>query len=125
MKPFVLGKHDWDKGKVTRRVYQRSYEVQSHGTTYRCNRQHLVKSRPLHTQHETAKQTVPEPLPQAKQTVPDPLPQAQQSHDAGLLTTQAINSQTGHLEAKQSSPVRTRLGRVIKEPVRLQDYDKT
>ena len=79
MKPFVLGKHDWDKGKVTRRLDERSNEFQSHGATCRRNGQHLVKSPPAHTQHEVAKQTVLEPLPQAKQTVPDPLPQAQQS----------------------------------------------
>ena len=45
--------------------------------------------------------------------------------DARLLSTKAMNSETGRLEAKQSSPVRTRPGRVIKEPVRFQDYVKT
>ena len=114
MKPFVLGKHDWDKGKVTKRLDERSYEIQSHGSTYRRNRQHLVKSPPV---------PVPDTLP-----APDPLPGPQQSPDTGLLNTQAANSQKGHLEAKstkQSSPVRTRSGRVIKEPVRFQDYVKT
>ena len=93
IKSLALGKHDWDRRKVTRRLDQRSYEVQSHRTTYRHNRHQLVKSPPAHTQHEIAKQ--------------------------------AMNSQTGHLEAKKSSPVRTRSGRVIKEPVRFQDYVKT
>ena len=114
MKPFVLGKHDWDKGKVTKRLDERSYEIQSHRSTYRRNRQHLVKSPPV---------PVPDTLP-----APDPLPGPQQSPDTGLLNTQAANSQKGHLEAKstkQSSPVRTRSGRVIKEPVRFQDYVKT
>ena len=114
MKPFVLGKHDWDKGKVTKRLDERSYEIQSHGSTYRRNRQHLVKSPPV---------PVPDTLP-----APDPLPGPQQSPDTGLLNTQAVNSPKVHLEAKstkQSSPVRTRSGRVIKEPVRFQDYVKT
>ena len=45
--------------------------------------------------------------------------------DARLLSTKSMNSDTGRLEAKQSSPVRTRPGRVIKEPVRFQDSVKT
>ena len=45
--------------------------------------------------------------------------------DARLLSTKVMNSDTGRLEAKQSSPVRPRPGRVIKEPVRFQDYVKT
>ena len=42
MRPFVLGQHTWKK--VTRRLVERSYEVQASGTTYRRNRQHLVKT---------------------------------------------------------------------------------
>ena len=68
IKSFSLGKYDWDRRKMTRRLDQRSYEVQSHGTTYRHNRQQLVKSPPAHTQHEIAKQTVPDPLPEAQQS---------------------------------------------------------
>ena len=109
MKPFVLGKHDWNKGKVIRRLDQRSYEIQSHGSTYRRNRQHLVKSPPTPTQLETTKDPAPVPLPGSQ---PNP-------------NTPVANSQKGHPEikpAKQASPVRTRSGRVIKEPVRFQDY---
>lgn len=109
----MLGKHDWDKGKVTRRLDQRSYEFQFQGTTYRRNRQHLVKSPPAHTQHEAA-----------KQTVPDPLPQAQQSRRRQIANHKNYEQRYRLLEAKQSSPVRTRTGRVIKEPVRFQDYFK-
>lgn len=112
IKSFALGKHDWDKEKVTRRLDQRSYELQSHENIYRRNRQHLVKSPPVHTQHEIAKQQY-----QTHYLKPN-------NHDtgSGLLTTQSVNSQTSHLEAKQSSPLCTRSGRVIKEPVRFQDY---
>ena len=44
MKPFALGQKSWDKAEVTRRLDERSYEVQSAGTTFRRNRQHLVKT---------------------------------------------------------------------------------
>ena len=45
MKPFALGQKSWDKAHVTKRLDERSYEVQSAGTTFRRNRQHLVKTR--------------------------------------------------------------------------------
>jgi len=41
MKPFVLGQHTWKKAEVTYRLDERSYEVQTSGTTYSRNRQHL------------------------------------------------------------------------------------
>ena len=44
MKPFALGQKSWDKAQVTKRLHERSYEVQSRGTTFRRNRQHLVKT---------------------------------------------------------------------------------
>ena len=99
---------------VTKRLDERSYEVQSHGSSFRRNRQHLVKS-----------PSVPaaDALP-----VPDPLPGPQQGQDTQLPNTRAANGQKGHLEArttKQLSPVCTRSGCVIKEPVRFQDYVKT
>ena len=53
MKPFVLGQKSWDKAEVTRRLDERSYEIQSSGTTYRRNRQHLVKTAEPSVQHDT------------------------------------------------------------------------
>jgi len=44
MKPFALGQMSWDKAHLTKRLDERSYEVQSAGTTFRRNRQHLVKT---------------------------------------------------------------------------------
>ena len=44
MKPFALGQRSWDKAQVTKRLDERSYEVQSAGTIFRRNRQHLVKT---------------------------------------------------------------------------------
>ena len=44
MKPFALGQKSWDKAQVTKRLDERSYEVQSTGTTSRRKRQHLVKT---------------------------------------------------------------------------------
>ena len=105
---------------MVRRLDQRSYEIQSRRATYRRNTQHLVKSPLAPTQLETA-----------KASAPDPLPGPQPNPDAKFLNSPAANSQKGHPEVKpskptkQPTPVRTRSGRVIKEPVRFQDYGVT
>ena len=44
MKPFVLGQKHWKKAVVARRLDHRSYEVDTGGTIYRCNRAHLRSS---------------------------------------------------------------------------------
>ena len=38
MRPFTLGKKQWDKAVVTQRLDERSYEVETDGSTYRKNR---------------------------------------------------------------------------------------
>lgn len=53
MKPFVLGQKSWDKAEVTRRLDERSFEIQSAGTTYRRNRQHLVKAAKPSVQYDS------------------------------------------------------------------------
>ena len=73
----------------------------------------------------------PTQLETAKASAPDPLPGPQPNPDAKFLNSPAANSQKGHPEVKpskptkQPTPVRTRSGRVIKEPVRFQDYGVT
>ena len=51
IKPFQLGKKSWAKGEVTQCLDKRSYEVTAGGTTYRWNRQHLVKTHEPPGQH--------------------------------------------------------------------------
>ena len=53
MKPFLLGQKSWDKAEVTRRLDGRSFEIQSAGTTYRRNRQHLVKAAKPSVQYDS------------------------------------------------------------------------
>lgn len=116
MKPFVLGKHDWDKGTMKKRLNERFYEIQLLGSPYRRNRQHLVKSP---TQLEKPNETIP---------VLEPLSGPQQRPETGLLNTQSVNSQKGHLEAqptKQSSLVHTHSAHITREHFRFQDYLKT
>ena len=60
MKPFALGQKSWDKAQVTKRLDKRSDKVQSHGTTFRCNRQHLVKTaKPTQFEQSAGDQATP------------------------------------------------------------------
>ena len=45
MQPFRLGKKEWDKATVVRRLDQRSYEVETPSGVYRRNRVHLRKTK--------------------------------------------------------------------------------
>ena len=44
MKPFTKGDKEWSKATVTRRLDDRSYEVEANGTTHRRNRVQLKKT---------------------------------------------------------------------------------
>ena len=53
LKPFTAGDKRWSKATVTRRLDDRSYEVEANGTAHRRNRVHLKK---------TSEHTPPAPL---------------------------------------------------------------
>lgn len=123
MKPFVLGQKSWDKAEVTRRLDERSYEIQSSGTTYRRNRQHLVKTAEPSVQHDTTERakadakvgrdhsTHQQPQTPAVQTTPekDHVQSSPRKHHAGE-------------KSATPPPTRTRSGRITREPAKLSDY---
>ena len=123
MKPFVLGQKSWDKAEVTRRLDERSYEIQSSGTTYRRNRQHLVNTAEPSVQHDTTERakadakvgrdhsTHQQPQTPAVPTSPekDHVQSSSRKHHAGV-------------KSATPSPTRTRSGRIIREPAKLSDY---
>ena len=114
MKPFVLGQKSWDKAEVTRRL---------DGTTYRRNRQHLVKTAEPYVQHDTTERakadakvgrdhsTHQQPQTPAVPTSPekDHVQSSPRKHHAGE-------------KSATPSPTRTRSGRIIREPAKLSDY---
>ena len=120
MKPFVLGQHTWKKAEVTRRLDERSYEVQASGTTYRRNRQHLVKTSQPSEQQDLAKEPHPMPRADCKETTPgqdtqhnaSPQNQAEGTSDT---TTMPHPCDPGAVKHSRS-------GRAIKPPARLKDY---
>ena len=132
MKPFVLGKKSWDKAEVTKRLDERSYEIQSSGTTYRRNREHLVKTAEPAAQQNNSERGKADakigsdqkpdlkPQPPVVQTSPgkdhvqpspgkDHVQSSPRKHHAGEQST-------------TPSPRHTRSGRVIREPAKLSDY---
>ena len=132
MKPFVLGKKSWDKAEVTKRLDERSYEIQSSGTTYRRNREHLVKTAEPAVQQNNSERGKADakigsdqkpdlkPQPPVVQTSPrkdhvqpspgkDHVQSSPRKHHAGEQST-------------TPSPRHTRSGRVIREPAKLSDY---
>ena len=74
MKPFTKGDKKWSKATVTRRLDDRSYEVEANETTYRRNRVHLKKTlehtppAPLGTPAPTLVVTHPHPDPASQAT---------------------------------------------------------
>lgn len=120
MKPFILGQHTWKKAEVTRRLDERSYEVQASGTTYRRNRQHLVKTSQPSKQHNLAKELHPMPSADCKATTPG---QDTQHNASPQNQAERTNDTTTIPNPRESGAVkRSRSGRVIKPPARLKDY---
>ena len=44
MKPSVIGKHNWERGKIVKRLDERSYLIESNDRLFRRNRVHLRKT---------------------------------------------------------------------------------
>ena len=118
MKPFVLGQHTWKKAEVTRRLDERSYEVQASSTTYRRNRQHLGKTSQPSNQQDSAKGPHTAPSADCRVSCPG---QATQSNTGSQNQAEGV-SDTNPVSNPCDSVKRSRSGRVIKPPARLKDY---
>ena len=121
MKPFVLGQHTWKKAEVTRRLDERSYEVQTSGTTYRRNRQHLVKSPQPSSQQDLTKGPHPVPSADYKVTIPGQDTQHRASPQNQAEGTSGTTPLPNPL-CDSGAVKRSRSGRAIKPPARLKDY---
>ena len=117
MKPFVLGQHTWKKAEVTRRLDERSYEVQTTGTTYRRNRQHLVKTSKPTNQQDLTKRPHPVPNADCKVTTPG---RDRQHNFSPQNQAEGTSDTTPQPDPCDSGAVkRSRSGRAIKPPARL------
>ena len=134
LKPLTPGDKRWSKATVTRRLDDRSYEVEANGTAHRRNRVHLKK---------TSEHTPPAPLgtpAPAPVTQPHPDPVSQATAEVKSCpqmkacppTTQTSSSQNLHtpgtpqtfaksIPVKTSSSASTRSGREVKN-TRIHDF---
>ncbi len=69
MKPFQKGQHRWNEGIITRRLDERSYQVETEEGEYRRNRVHLKATIQKPATSET---TSAHPMPVTAQTPPAP-----------------------------------------------------
>ena len=144
MKPFTKGERKWSKATVTRRLGDRSYEVEANGTTSRRNRVPLKKT----SEHTPpAPLGTPAPAPVVKKPHPDPLSQAtaevkscppvnaclpatqtsspQKLHTHGTPQALAMSSPMKNpstaISSQSKIPIATRLGREVKN-TRVHDF---
>ena len=129
MKPFALGQKSWDKAHVTKRLDERSYEVQSAGTTFRRNRQHLVKTRqPTQFEQPVRDQATPNEIhdQQTSSNTRTCVAQLRPSPHRSLAGQKnVIPPLASHPQGDKSPPhslMQTRSGCIIKAPAKFKDY---
>ncbi|XP_022807381.1 uncharacterized protein K02A2.6-like [Stylophora pistillata] len=120
MKPFVLGQHTWKKAEVTRRTDERSYEVQASGTTYKRNRQHLVKTSQPSKQEYLAKE--PHPIPSADCKVTNPGQDTQHNASPQNQAEGTSDTTTMPNPCESGAVKRSLSGGAINPTARLRDY---
>lgn len=131
MKPYRKGQKQWEKATITRRLDERSYDVETDTGTFRRNRNHLRK-----TNEKDPEQTQTTPI--QMDTLPTTGSQRSIYEQPSMNTTQnEQSSSTGDKTMPQTektetasvpmrkpenanSPVKTRSGRVVKKPQRFQ-----
>ena len=108
---------------MTKRLDERSYEIQSAGTTYRRNRQHLVKTAEPSVQPDISEQPRPDTNVGSDQSAhqQSQAPAVQASPEQEHVQTSPRTHPTGEKGAT-TSPRRTHSGRIIREPAKLSDY---
>ena len=151
MKPFRLGEKEWKKAIVTKRLDERSYEVDTGTTSYRRNRAHLRKTNELAPSGHLEEFSNPiaeqqtEPTKETHQAQRDK-PQNQHGIDAGTPSRQGNRpivqgntqsqptTQSSQQQESQKPPmetsgpenrariIQTRSGRVIHKPNKFKDF---
>ena len=119
LQPFTKGKDLWKKGIITKKLDERSYEIQAGGTAYRRNRLHIKPSG--EEPDKTPASSTPTPkmhyMPSGVvENRVEPASPEITSKDSAVTRKQP--STTVHVPEtpKIKSPVKTRSGRISKMP---------
>ena len=127
LKPYKLGQKEWQKGMVTKRLDERSYEVETTSGTLRRNRVHLKKtSEPPVTANQIAENYLMTPT-DASEPCESGVPASKQQpvqHSQPLQQPDTTQGSTPQLPAtgQGTTPKLRRSSRATKTPVRLKDY---
>jgi len=124
LQPFKLGDKSWQKGTITRRLDQRSYEVETQTGTVRRNRVHL-KLTPDYDTHESANEVVrhhtdmrPATNNNTSEEVATP---GEVQSPAKSVSPPTSNATPTKIEQNTQAVRVTRSGRTVKPPARYQD----
>ncbi len=141
IKPFVRGQKEWRKGTVSKRLDERSYEVDTDQGTLRRNRRFLNYSRekphsediqdsvelPIERQMSTNKAKSVDPM---LWEVPNEVAYDSESVSGPMIETELLDSPVRNsLENSVSAtPIQTksgqtRVGRAVKFPSKYDDFD--
>ena len=120
LQPFRLGRKDWSRGTVVKRLDERSYVVDTPTSVLRRNRQHLRKTHERYEHQRAAVTPGPQILPSAREVTPAIYRPAQPaSHN------DRPGSPMRQPSAMTQWPVRsdatTRSGRAIRLPARYRE----
>ena len=120
MKPFTLGNKKWNRATVTRRLDNRSYEVEANGTSYRRNRIHLKKTPDILQVPDHQLEGVPEPTPLAIALPKNPTPIKPKETEATQVPGLSSPKRTWDSASTScdKETTKTRFGRVVKSTIR-------
>jgi len=116
MRPFRLGRKEWEKATVTKRYNERSYEVESTNGAYRRNRVDLKQT-----------QTIPTKSPAQDRKGNPEMTQNKDQNQTLAASPNKPTPETSHQPKEQRTTpaaviVQQRPKRAIKEPAYLKDY---
>ena len=131
MRPFALNGKTWEKASVSKRLDERSYEVETEDATYRRNRVDLRKIQGANQEEITKHQVnprndIPEPQTARHPSLKPPV-QPQETHalQPPILPPHIKKTELGTPKkppSQSSLPIKPRPKRAVREPTYLKDY---
>ena len=110
--PFRIGRKDWSRGTVVKRLDESSYVVDTPTGVLRRNRQHLRKTHERYEHQRAAVTPGPQILPSAREVTPAIDRPAQPASN---------NDPPGMTQSPERSDATTRSGRAIRLPARYRE----
>lgn len=124
LKPYKLGQKEWQKGIVTKRLDERSYEVETTSGTLRRNRVHLKKTSesPPVTEAENYLMTPTATEPSESCAPTSKQQPVQQSQPPQRPATAQESTPPLPASGQEATPELRRSSRATKTPTHLKDY---